>query len=67
MGDFTAYMVTAFALVFVIEGLLYALFPDAMKRVMMMALSMPNGTLRRYGATMVVFGFIFVYLIEFFA
>ncbi|MGC2525514.1 MAG: DUF2065 domain-containing protein, partial [Stellaceae bacterium] len=37
---------TAFALVLVIEGCLYALFPEAMKRAAARALALPPHTLR---------------------
>lgn len=67
MESFWLYITTAFALVFVIEGMLWACFPDAMRRLMMMALSMPPENLRRYGAGMVMFGFTLVYLIDLFA
>lgn len=53
---------TAMALVFVIEGLLWALFPDKMKQMMAIALTMPSASLRKFGATMVVIGFLFVLL-----
>lgn len=40
---------TALALVLVIEGALYALFPDRMKRMMAEALRLPDETLRNFG------------------
>src|SRR5260370_35504774 len=40
---------TALALVLVIEGALYALFPDGMKRAAVRALSIPPQTLRLAG------------------
>lgn len=66
MESFGAYLTTAFALVFVIEGLLYALFPEQIRRILAMAIQMPASTLRKFGATMVALGFILVYLIELF-
>ena len=45
MTDFFA----ALALVFVIEGALYALFPDAMKRMMEQVISLPSSLLRSVG------------------
>jgi uncharacterized protein YjeT (DUF2065 family) len=49
MKDFT----TALALVFVIEGVLYSLFPDGMKRlvaqVMVLPASAPSSVSARYG------------------
>ena len=60
--SFFGYLTTAIALVFVIEGLLWAVFPDTMKRMMAMALTMPNDQLRRLGSVMVVLGFIMILL-----
>ncbi|MDP7123191.1 MAG: DUF2065 domain-containing protein, partial [Alphaproteobacteria bacterium] len=40
---------TALALILVIEGALYALFPEGMKRVITVALDIPAVTLRRAG------------------
>ena len=45
MTDFLA----ALALVFVIEGALYSLFPDAMKRMMEQVISLPSSLLRSVG------------------
>lgn len=39
-------LLTALALVLVIEGCLWALFPDGMRRAMAQALAMPAATLR---------------------
>lgn len=67
MENFGLYILTSTALVFVIEGLLWAVFPGAMKRLITMALTMPPETLRRYGMGMVLLGFTLVYLIDLFA
>lgn len=64
MDSFTGYILTAFALVFVIEGLLYALFPDAIKKLMAMAITMPVSQLRMTGVVMAATGFGFVWLID---
>lgn len=64
MESFGSYIMTALALVFVIEGMLYAVFPDKMQRMMMMALTMPQNALRNFGITMVLIGFAIVYLIH---
>ncbi len=45
MQDFIA----ALALVFVLEGALYALFPDGMKRMMAQAITLPSSLLRGAG------------------
>ncbi len=42
-------LLSALCLVFVIEGALYALFPEAMKRMMALALDIPSPTLRSAG------------------
>jgi hypothetical protein len=55
---------TAVALVLVIEGLLYALFPEAMQRMMRVALEAPPTVLRNGGLTAAVFGFLLVWLIR---
>lgn len=42
-------LLTALGLVLLIEGGLYTLFPDALKRAMQLALTVPSGTLRAGG------------------
>ena len=42
-------LLTALALVLVIEGLLYAVFPEQMKRMIVAIMSVPPGTLRIAG------------------
>ena len=42
-------LVAAFALVLVIEGALYALFPAAMKRMIAEVLKMPDALIRNIG------------------
>lgn len=64
MDNFGMTIMMAFALLFVIEGLLYALFTDTMRRMMMQVLSVPPEYLRRAGFFMVLFGFTLVYLID---
>ncbi len=60
MADFA----TALALVLVIEGLLYALFPEAMQRMMRIALEAPSTVLRNGGLAAAILGFIVVWLIR---
>ncbi len=60
MTDF----VTALALILVIEGALYALFPQGMQRMMRGALEMPPAVLRNGGIAAVLFGFAIVWLIR---
>ncbi len=60
MRDF----MTAFALVLVIEGALYALFPETMKRAMMFVLAQPMEVLRIGGAVAVGIGVLVVWLVR---
>ena len=60
MADFA----TALALVLVIEGLLYALFPEAMQRMMRIALEASPTVLRNGGLAAAILGFIVVWLIR---
>ncbi len=55
---------TALALVLVIEGALYALFPDGVKRMMAMAQETPSPVLRGGGFVAVVLGVAVVWLIR---
>lgn len=64
MESFAGYILTAFALVFVIEGLVYALFPDAVKKMIAMALDMPESKLRVLGASMAGIGFCMVWVLQ---
>jgi uncharacterized protein YjeT (DUF2065 family) len=47
---------TAMALVLVIEGVLYALFPEAMQRMMVQAIQAPPSVLRNGGLVAAVIG-----------
>jgi uncharacterized protein YjeT (DUF2065 family) len=55
---------TAIALVLVIEGLLYAMFPEAMQRMMRSALEASPTLLRNGGLAAAVIGFGIVWLIR---
>ncbi len=55
---------TAVALILVIEGAVYALFPDAMKRMMAQVLTLPTGSLRTAGLAAAVLGIFLVWLIR---
>ncbi|MCB1532905.1 MAG: DUF2065 domain-containing protein [Alphaproteobacteria bacterium] len=63
MDSFTTYILSALALVFVIEGLIYALFTDAVKRMMAMALSLPTEKLRQFGLMMAALGLLSLWFI----
>ncbi|MEM9681657.1 MAG: DUF2065 domain-containing protein [Pseudomonadota bacterium] len=60
MQDF----VTAIGLVLVIEGALYALFPEMMQRITAQVLEMSPSFLRRSGVMVAVVGFLIVWLIR---
>ena len=60
MQDFLA----ALALVFVLEGALYALFPDGMKRIMAQTLTLPSSTLRGAGLTAACVGVVTLWFIR---
>lgn len=64
MSDFSLALLTAVGLVFVIEGVIYSLFPNAMKRMMMVALSLPTNRLRSMGLAMALVGFGIVWLVR---
>ncbi len=55
---------TAFALVLVIEGVLYAAFPSVMRRALEAALETPEPTLRAVGLVTAVIGVAAVWLIR---
>lgn len=57
-------LVTAFALVLVIEGVLYALLPDTMRRMMTQVLAQPASALRPAGAVAVAVGVALVWLVR---
>ena len=55
---------TALALVLVIEGALYALFPTTMRRVIAEALTLPENQMRAAGLTAAVIGVGLVWLLR---
>lgn len=57
-------LLTAIGLVLVIEGVLYALFPDGMKRMMAMALTQPSAMIRLSGLAATFVGVVVVWLIR---
>jgi|TARA_R110000850_G_scaffold23283_13_gene68742 hypothetical protein len=54
----------ALALILFIEGTLYALFPDGMKRMMVSVLETPSHTLRIFGLVVSVLGVVFVWILR---
>jgi len=65
MDSFAGLILTAFALVFVIEGLAYAVFPESIKRLMKTAMEMPVEQLRSFGMFMALLGSIFIWLLRY--
>ncbi|MFQ5955301.1 MAG: DUF2065 domain-containing protein [Kiloniellales bacterium] len=57
-------LLTAFALVLVIEGVLYALFPEAMQRMMTRALELPPSTLRYGGLALALVGLVLAWIVR---
>ena len=57
-------LITALALILVIEGALYALFPEAMKRMILSIADMPAGILRNAGLIAAVIGVVIVWLVR---
>jgi uncharacterized protein YjeT (DUF2065 family) len=57
-------LATALALVLVIEGALYALFPEGMKRAATRALAVPPQALRLAGLAAACVGVFFVWLVR---
>lgn len=53
-------LLTALGLMFVLEGAMYALQPDGMKRMMERVIGMPSGQLRVAGLFFAAFGFVIV-------
>ncbi len=57
-------LATALALAIAIEGMLYALFPDGMKRMMASVFEMPSSNLRAAGLMAAALGVVLVWLIR---
>jgi uncharacterized protein len=53
-------LLTALGLMFVIEGAMYALFPDGMRNMMARVMPLPSSQLRGFGFVMAIFGFVIV-------
>ncbi len=64
MESFTQYILTALALMLVIEGLLYALFTDSIRRMMAVALTLPPEKLRMFGFFVATVGFFFIWILK---
>jgi len=57
-------LIVAVGLVLVLEGLVYAVFPDALKRMMALAQTLPDDVLRRSGLTALALGVVIVWLVR---
>ena len=57
-------LLTAIALAIAIEGVLYAVFPEAMKKFMVQVLNQPDNVLRTAGLTALFAGVACVWLIR---
>ncbi len=57
-------LLSAICLIFIIEGSLYALFPDGMKRMVAMVLEQPSSQLRSVGLTAAILGFAVLWLVR---
>jgi hypothetical protein len=55
---------TALALVFVIEGILYALFPTKMRQLVAKMVDVPDKSLRNVGLIATAIGVVLVWLIR---
>lgn len=60
MNDFLA----ALALVLVIEGLLYAAAPEALRRALAVILTQPPGAIRLAGLTAAILGTLLLWLVR---
>jgi uncharacterized protein YjeT (DUF2065 family) len=60
MSDFFV----AIGLAIAIEGILYALFPDGMKRMMMQVLATPSASVRTAGITAALIGVALIWLVR---
>ena len=64
MENLTSHLLTAFALIFVIEGLLYAAFPTHVQKMMAMASSFQTEKFRSFGGAMLAFGVLLVWIFQ---
>ncbi len=57
-------LIVAIGLVLVLEGMLYAIFPGALKRMMQSVQSLPDDVLRRAGLAALALGVVIVWLVR---
>jgi uncharacterized protein YjeT (DUF2065 family) len=56
------FFLSVVGMVMIIEGLPYFAFPEKMKIWIYKVLELPEGTLRRFGLTLMVLGLVLVYI-----
>lgn len=54
----------AFALVLIMEGMIYALFPEAVRRMMVMVATLPTDKFRTFGAVMALLGLTLLMILQ---
>ncbi len=64
MGGPVEILLTALALAVALEGIVYALFPDAMKRMMARVMEQPSGGIRIAGLIAAVTGVFVLWLVR---
>ncbi len=57
-------LLTALALVFILEGIMPFINPDALRRMFMLALQLDNTTLRFIGLGSMLFGLALLYIVH---
>ena len=67
MLAFSLYLLTALALICIIEGLIYAFFPEGVQRFFAMALRMRASYLRLFGSAVAVSGFCLLLILRAFS
>jgi uncharacterized protein YjeT (DUF2065 family) len=64
MSSLFSHILLAVALIFVIEGLIYAVFPRHIQKIMMIASQMNSDKFRYFGASMLAMGVFWVWLLQ---
>ncbi len=64
MNEYLLYLGTAFGLILIIEGLLYALFTDRMRQMLATLLVTPPEQIRKIGFGTTIVGVILLFVID---
>ncbi len=64
MDSLSSHLLTALALIFVIEGLLYAIFPKHIQKMMAIASQLPEQKFKSFGAAMISLGVLGVWVLQ---